>query len=258
MGQRTARRRQWKLWELLDLMSTSVPDFALDRFSRLYRSAEEILRGVACESAKTNPLPMKTKTFKILPKLFGVALIAALSFAPRANAVSVTFSGGSGTPLSFTLTDPITYLITASAATAPFFIFQNTGNFGSDFVTGNITYTINAGSPQSISQLISGASAGAVTPNDAFLRSATFPGVSIGDTVILSAGTVTTNSAVAAAAPPSGMYNTFISDGAGNPISGPGISSPVSGVPDSLSTLWLCLPLAGMFAAARLRRLAAA
>jgi hypothetical protein len=201
---------------------------------------------------------MKTKTFKIVPKFFGVAVIAALSFAPRASAVPVTFSGGSGTPLSFTLTDPITYLITASATVAPFFIFQNTGNFGSDFVTGNITFTINAGSPQSITQLDSGVAAGAVTANDAFLRSTLFPGVSIGDTVILSSGTVTTTSPVAAAAPPSGMYNTFISDGSGIPVSGPGISSAVSGVPDSLSTLWLSLPLIGMFAAARLRRLATA
>jgi hypothetical protein len=202
--------------------------------------------------------PMKTKTFKTLPKFFGVAVIGALSFVPRATAVPVTFSGGSGTPLSFTLTDPITYLITASAGTAPFFIFQNTGNFGNNLVTGDITYTINAGSPQSITQLDSGATAGAVTPNDAFLRGALFFGVSIGDTVILSSGTLTTISPVAAAAPPSGMYNTFISDGSGNPISGPGISSAASGVPDSLSTLWLSLPLAGMFAAARLRRLAAA
>ena len=202
--------------------------------------------------------PMKTKTFKIVPKLFSVAVVAALSFVPRANAVSVTFSGGSGTPLSFTLADPITYLITANATTAPFFIFQNTGNFGSDLVTGDITFTINAGSPESINQLDSGVAAGAVTSNDAFLRGATFPGVSIGDTVILSAGTVTTTSPVAAAAPPSGMYNTFISDGNGIPVSGPGTSSVVPGVPDSLSTLWLSLPLTGMFAVARRRRRPAA
>jgi hypothetical protein len=199
---------------------------------------------------------MKTKllTVKFLPKLLAVMALTALSGIPRAIAVPVTFSGGSGAPLSFTLTDPVTYLVTANGALAPLFVFQNVGDlFSNSFpsVTGNITFTINAGSPQSIAEINSGVNGGAITANDVYFFGS-LPGVSIGDTVILSSGTLTTSSNVAAAAPPGGMYNTFIIDGfLGLPLSGPGVSASV---PDSFSTLWLSLPLTGMFAVAHLRR----
>jgi hypothetical protein len=78
--------------------------------------------------------------------------------------------------------------------------------------------------------------------------------VSIGDTVVLSAGTLTTVINVAAAAPPDGDYNTFIVSNFGVRISENGtVATAVLG---SLSTLWLALPLAGMLAFAHRRRFA--
>jgi len=55
--------------------------------------------------------------------------------------------------------------------------------------------------------------------------------------------------------PVSGDYVTFIRTATGIPLSGPG-TVVVPSVPDSLSTLWLALPLAGMLALVRFRRLA--
>jgi hypothetical protein len=189
--------------------------------------------------------------------LFGLAAALAISCAPQVSAVPVTFSGGSGTPLSFTLTEPVTYLITANSpfGSAPFFILQNVGSnifpTSAPFLTGDITFTINGGSPISIGQITQivdfGFPIGVLTVNDLLFWVPDLPGVSIGDTIVLSAGTLTTTSDVVAPAPPSGVFNTFITDGNGNLISAP------SSIPDSFSTLWLGLPLAGMFAVACLR-----
>ena len=140
---------------------------------------------------------------------------------------------------------------------APFFILQSVGSnifpTSAPLLTGDITFTINGGSPISIGVITQAVFAvGVITLNDLFFWApdgpnlgSAIPGVSIGDTIVLSAGTLTTTSDVVAPAPPSGEFNTFITDGNGNLISAP------SSVPDSLSTLWLGLPLAGMFAVAR-------
>jgi hypothetical protein len=143
---------------------------------------------------------------------------------------------------------------------APFFILQNVGSnifpTSAPLLTGDITFTINGGSPISIgviTQIVDlGFPIGVLTVNDLLFWAPqgantvnAIPGVSIGDTIVLSAGTLTTTSDVVAPAPPSGVFNTFITDGNGNLISAP------SNVPDSLSTLWLGLPLAGMFGVAR-------
>ena len=218
-----------------------------------------------CDQAQHNK-PMNPKIFvkhKNLSKIFfGLAAAVAISCAPQVSAVPVTFSGGSGTPLSFTLTEPVTYLITASVpfGGAPFFILQNVGSnifpTSAPLLTGDITFTVNGGSPISIG-VITQAVAGVVTVNDLLFWAPdgpntvnAIPGVSIGDTIVLSAGTLTTTSDVVAPAPHSGVFNTFITDGNGNLISAP------SSVPDSLSTLWVGLPLAGMFAVARVYGLA--
>ena len=203
--------------------------------------------------------PIKIR--KTLSKIFlGVAAIVAILSAPRASAVPVNFSGGSGTPLSFTLPEPVTYVATSTDPFAPHFVFQNLGNlfvFTTGLI-GDITYTINLGPPQTINAVNPvGVSQNDITTNDVFFfdQFMTLPGVSLGDAIVLSAGTLTTTSPIAAAAPSNGMFNTFIIDSVGNKISTFG--TVTASVPDSMSTLWLVLPLAGMLAVAHLRRFAA-
>jgi hypothetical protein len=97
-----------------------------------------------------------------------------------------------------------------------------------------------------------------VTLNDTLVSGSSFPGLtlSIGDIVVLSAGMLTIDGVIGTEKPaPVGIdFSTFIlgfKEGSG--LSGPGT---VSG-PDSLSTLWLGLPIGVMLAFAQLRRFAA-
>src|SRR5690348_6757467 len=71
--------------------------------------------------------------------------VIAISFANRSSAVPVTFSGGSGTPLTITLSEPVTYQITLSVPvdSAPFFVLQDVTNgesgIGEYELSGNVT-----------------------------------------------------------------------------------------------------------------------
>lgn len=182
--------------------------------------------------------------------LIAVAISAIFAATPRASAVPVTFSGGSVTPLSFSLAAPVSYTITgAPSGNAPFFVFQNTGNlaFGSSIIS-TITFSVNSGPAQALSIADSGTTGGVITANDLFFNGA-LPMLNIGDVVTLTAGSWTTISPVVPAAPANGSYTTFITDGFGNVISTNGVSG--FSTPESLSTLWLALPLVGMFAVRR-------
>jgi len=196
---------------------------------------------------------MKTKIPLFTKIALGLIAVVLLAAAPRASAVPITFSGGSGTPLSFSLAAPVSYTITAPAVagSAPLFIIQNTGNlnFGSA-ITGSITFSINGGLAQTLTDAGSGFPGGVVTANDLlFARSGASPSLSIGDVVTLTAGTWTTDDNIAAAAPGSGNYTTFLIDDRGNLISANGVVS----TPEALSTLWLALPLIGGMVAMRRR-----
>jgi hypothetical protein len=198
---------------------------------------------------------MRTKTL-LLPKIiFGFAAIAAISAVPQTSAVPVTFSGGSGTPLSFSLAQPITYAITVNGL-GPYFVFQGVGNpFNTGFsdISGTITYSVNGGAPipfgGSGSNMASGFSNGSITPNDLYFSPMDLYAFNIGDMVVLSAGTLTTANNVPGSAA-SGSYSTFIAGADGATISSPGT---VSAVPEALSTVWLGLPLFVMLATRRLR-----
>lgn len=164
-------------------------------------------------------------------KSMAAAILSLLIFlGVSANGqADLSFSGGNGSPITMTLNMSVSYTITANAGTAPIFIFEDVGNiFGgaAATVTGTITYTINGGSPFSLDYMNSGVTVGSVTPNDVYVASNSFPGVSIGDVVVLNLGSLTTTSNVAAAPPSNGLYSTFISDGSGDQISTAGVAIP--------------------------------
>ena len=146
--------------------------------------------------------------------------VAALSLsalgASHAHAQAMlTFGGGNNKPLTLTLNAPVTYKVTTAAANAPFVVFQSVGNvLGSVPVSGMLTFTINGGAAQMFTYLNSGASGGggAEVPADAFLYGSE-PGLAVGDTVVLNAGTLTTTGNFAGAPPASGSFQTFLTDG---------------------------------------------
>jgi hypothetical protein len=150
-----------------------------------------------------------------------LVLAALTSFSPSLHATTaqVTFSGGSGAPLSFSLKAPVTYTVTAAPTNlAPYFVFRNTENLNFAVpISGSITYSVNGGPAQTLVIARSGFSIGELAVEDLFFYG-TFIALNVGDVVTLTAGTCTTTGNVAAAAPANGSYTTLIFDGNGVPI----------------------------------------
>jgi hypothetical protein len=155
------------------------------------------------------------------------ALVVVASASPAvADAVQVNFSGGAGTPLTITLPQPISYTVTPFvAAVPPAFVFKDVGNimpgpfltgeFGP--VSGTLSYTVNGGSALSINRAGT-VSFGIVDGDDLTIGfSDDFAGVTVGDVIILSSGSVTTDFNVAAA-PPSPALHDAIMVVAGGPV----------------------------------------
>jgi hypothetical protein len=201
---------------------------------------------------------MTSKTSSLPGILVCVAAIVIFSAAPRAVAIPVTFSGGSGTPLSFSLANPVSYTITTAAPimyfVAPVFVFKNTGApYFSGLIasTSTMRFSVNGGPAQVISFAGANNTAGTFPPND-LIFSGPHVALNVGDVVTLSAGILTSFDNVAGAAPANGSYSTFIYDLTGKLLSTEGVSGAPA--PESLSTLWLALPVVGMVALRRLHR----
>jgi hypothetical protein len=167
---------------------------------------------------------------KIKLQFMTAAFAALMIFVPIAHGQArLTFSGGSGTPLSTTILTPITYTVNNANCginNGHFFIFAEAGNPFAVFftVTGTISFTANGGEAQPITVEGSGGSATNITPNDIFVYGNRL-GAANGSTVILSAGTVTTNNNAAAARPANGTFTTFLTDGNGVRCSTNGVSA---------------------------------
>jgi hypothetical protein len=177
-----------------------------------------------------------------LQLIITVFIVLAIYISLAHGQARLTFSGGSGTPLSTTLQTAVTYTITTGNCTfnkGPFFTFQNVGNpIGNTLtsVTGTINYSVAGGTSQPITNENSGFSLfpGAIMPNDLYIYGA-LPGLNGGVTVILSAGTITTTGNVAAAKPANGSFTTFITDSEGVICSSNGVSLPPTAATVSVS-----------------------
>ncbi len=163
-----------------------------------------------------------------------LSTIAAFAFISSAHAgtVQVNFSGGSGTPLTITLPQSVSYTVVTGPSTLEVtFVFQGTGNMFSGTVGagGSLSFTRNAGSPFPINDAQQ-FNAPPFTLNDLSLYASTFPvtAINVNDVFLLSAGSVTTTTNIAAAAPASGLYSTILTDGAGHKM-GDGTAVPEPG-----------------------------
>jgi hypothetical protein len=191
--------------------------------------------------------PVKLSSLLPRPSKLAIATclgIATLTVLPqKAGAqANLTFSGGSGTPLTMTIAAPITYTITTTSPVAPIFVFQGVGNPFLDIlpsVTATMTFSINGGAAQTINGINSGVTGGSVATNDVWIFGSV-PGVTTGDTVSLTAGAITTTTNIAAAAPANGAFDTFLVDLLnGNKISTLGSSSSAAPEPGTLALLAL-------------------
>jgi hypothetical protein len=104
--------------------------------------------------------------------LLAVAATFVLVSGSARGQANLTFSGGNGSPLSLTLSQPVVYTITTGFSVGPFFIFQNVGDLFHHMgpaVVGNIGFTINGGANYHMDTISSGQNVGVVTANDVYI-----------------------------------------------------------------------------------------
>jgi len=171
------------------------------------------------------------------------AIVSFITISSTHAAVSVIWSGGNGTPLSCTFSQPALFTISANPVEPGMaFVMPGVGNLlnnRASSVTGNLTFTIDGGVSLPITNIASGFSGGAVTSNDTLFG--TYATYALGDTIVLNPGTLTTSGNVTAAPPVNGPVDMYIADSNGNNVSAP--------VPEVSSTL-----LCGLGALGLLRR----
>jgi hypothetical protein len=102
-------------------------------------------------------------------------------------------------------------------------------------VTGTISFSINGGVLRPIVAEVSGYVGGDTTFNDLALIGNTSTNVANGSTVVLSAGTVTTTTNIAAARPVNGSYITYITNQDGARCSSNGVAAVPTAATVSIS-----------------------
>ncbi len=177
----------------------------------------------------TTTQPTELMTF-LRPFLCLLAVSAFLVGSAHGQA-NLTITGGNGSPFTFTLAQAVTYTVTATTPLAPLPVFANVGNiFGNSYpaVSGTITFSVNGGPATTLTVANSGFVGGALTANDLYFYG-NRPGVTSGDTVVVTAGSLTTDSSFAQPPPASGTFTTFLVDDNGNRVSLNGTSVPEPG-----------------------------
>lgn len=178
---------------------------------------------------------------KLNLKFLIAAIIVMITYTSAAQAqANLTFSGGNGSPLTITLEHSVTYTINnsqcAGGIPGPFFIFEEVGNpFPGccSSVTGGITFSINGGAAQPITNAQSGFTNNNVSRNDFYVLGST-TSLPTGSTIVLSPGTITTGN-VPGPPPANGSYATFITNSNLAQCSNNGVSAETNRASVSIS-----------------------
>lgn len=179
----------------------------------------------------------------------------ALSTAPVVSAaaqVNLVVGGGAGTPLSITVSTPVTYTITKVPTSNYYFAFKSFGDvFSASFPSpsGSIGFQINGGATTYfLDRFNSGVAGGDVVGSDLYVfTDMGVPGLAVGDVITLNTGTLATIGPVFANAPASGSFESFIFNEIGDRIS----SNAVSTVPEPASLALMGAGFVGLAGAAR-------
>ncbi len=182
------------------------------------------------------------------PAFRALALLAPLlAAAPVQAAVSLDFGGGSGSPLSITITEPFVYVVTEGRSTGDgglLFVFEDVGNMGLNAInfTGDISFSVNGGPSYGFFNSSTGYSTpGAVGADDFYLSTLANVALSPGDVVTVTAGTITGDAAYNGTVPWLTDFETFLAvSGSGEQISAAGA------VPEPSAAALLGLGCAGL------------
>jgi hypothetical protein len=199
---------------------------------------------------------------------FGLAgLLASLLSTSACAVASMSFSGGNGNPLVFTLNQSIQYTVTGTPpAYSPFFGFRNVGNVlgGSrPGVSGTMTYSVNGGSMLTLVAANTGFRYADVVETDLYFYGPNYSNqgpnpagwLHAGDVVTLWAGELTTTNTFGFAPPTNGEFSTFLFDTQGYANSTAGVA--LSAIPEPEAYALMLAGLAVVVGAAARRRKAA-
>lgn len=172
----------------------------------------------------------------------GFLLLLGLSSA-RADLQFLDFSGGNGTPLTITFDTPIVFDVTvAPTREAPFFVIGGLGDLfqtGQRSITSTASFDINGGTAYGLDTIGSALSFADLSADDVYLYNSSQVGsystaISLGDRIVLRAGTITTAGNFDGDAPTQGFYDVFMLQNDGAKIStGVAIPEPAT------TALWL-------------------
>ncbi len=190
---------------------------------------------------------MQTPTIhRFLPVCGLAAVLYCGTAASSQAAVSMSWSGGSGAPLTVTFAEPVVFDVTASdaAGTSPVFVMVGIGNLFASLhpAVSGLTFSVDGGSSQPINNFWnSGVTSGVLVSTDVYFFGA-LPPLTAGDIVTIHAGTLTGTTNFAGAAPTATSAEMFII----NSISGAQVSSAGTSVPEPSSALLGGLGLLGL------------
>lgn len=156
-------------------------------------------------------------TLRFLPIGGLAAVMYSFTVASSYSAVAMSWAGGSGAPLSVNFAAPVMFDVTTASGSgfAPIFVMVGIGNlFGNSKpdATG-LVFSINGGLGQAITSWNSGFVFGSVAMNDVYFYSTALPGLSVGDVVTVTAGSLTGTTSHAGAGPSATSAEMFIIDG---------------------------------------------
>jgi len=123
--------------------------------------------------------------------LFALGFWGGLSQNTK-GAVTVQFTGGNGAPLSVTIPQPISFIVTEAFSFYTFgFVIEGVQELVSTHATGRLKFSINGGPGSYLYLIGSGFSLGEISPDDVSLWAYSGPSMQVGDVVTLGPGTIT-------------------------------------------------------------------
>ena len=197
-----------------------------------------------------------------MQRLALIALLVSATTPGALGSVSIVTSGTPGsTPVSLAVQQDVSMNVTTATTPGNFilFAFRNTSPspFGSGIhsLSGNLTFSINGSGAYSMNGWHDGGFAsGAITANDSYFFWTSTVALSVGDTVTLRAGTISSQATAPADffLPASGSYELFLINASGG-TGGTLISGPAAPIPEP-STYGLILGGLALAGAALRRR----
>lgn len=153
---------------------------------------------------------MKIKLLSLFVTGFLASVATVVSALPTHQSVYFSFSGGSNTPLTITLSTPLHFQATMNTAGYSL-VIQDFGTSYQRYISSTVSYTINGGDASTFNKMdIRSEDVNDLTVNDLFIFNENNGAVVSGDLIDFTTGTITTDLAYYYGKPSDGYYDVFL------------------------------------------------